>query len=84
MFLITNRVKQIDEAIASRIYLPLKYRSLGPEARRGIWESFLRRAITAKGEACYSRNDLDFLAKKNLNGRQVGFLSSSWKDTHTD
>lgn len=45
MFLTTNRVKQIDDAIASRIHLPLKYKSLGLDARRGIWESFLKRAV---------------------------------------
>ena len=71
MFLTTNRVSQIDDAIASRIHLPLKYKSLGLGARRGIWESFLNKAVTKKGEACYSREDLDFLAKKDLNGRQV-------------
>ena len=71
MFLTTNRVKQIDDAIASRIHLPLKYESLGLAARRGIWESFLKKAITRKGGACYNHKDLDFLETKNLNGRQV-------------
>lgn len=71
MFLTTNRVKQIDDAIASRIHLPLKYESLSLAARRGIWESFLKKAVTKKGVACYSRADLDSLAKKDLNGRQV-------------
>ena len=65
MFLTTNRVQQIDEAIASRIHLPLKYKSLGLEA-------------------CYSREDLEFIAKKDLNGRQVGFPTGYSKDSHTD
>ena len=39
MFLTTNRVNQIDDAIASRIHLPLKYKSLGLDARRGIWRA---------------------------------------------
>jgi len=84
MFLTTNRVNQIDDAIASRIHLPLKYKSLGLDARRGIWESFLRKAVTQKGVACYSRKDLEFLAKKDLNGRQVGFPTDCSKDSHTD
>lgn len=71
MFLTTNRIKQIDDAIASRIHLPLKYESLGLTARRGIWDSFLKDAVTKKGDACYNRKDLDFLAEKDLNGRQV-------------
>ncbi len=53
MFLTTNRVKYLDDAIASRIILPLKYKSLGLDARTGIWESFLesflRTAVTDKG-----------------------------------
>ena len=71
MFLTTNRVNQIDDAIASRIHLPLKYKSLGLDARRGIWESFLKKSVTKKGGACYSRKELNFLAEMNLNGRQV-------------
>jgi hypothetical protein len=31
IFLTTNRVKQIDEAIASRIYFKIKYTELGLE-----------------------------------------------------
>ena len=65
----TNRINQIDDAIASRTHLPLKYRSLGLGARRGIWESFLNKVVVKKGEVYYSREDLDFLAKKDLNGR---------------
>lgn len=71
MFLTTNRVNQIDDAIASRIHLLLKYNSLGLDARRGIWESFLKKAVAKKGGACYNRKELDLLAKKDLNGRQV-------------
>lgn len=77
MFFTTNRVTQIDDAIASRIHLPLKYESLGLTARRGIWESFLKKAVTKKEGACYSRKDLDFLAKKDLNGRQVSSRTDS-------
>ena len=75
MFLTTNRVKQIDDAIASRIHLPLKYKPLGLNARKGIWESFLKKAVTKKGGACCSCKDLDFLAEKDLNGRQVSSLT---------
>lgn len=48
MFLTTNRVNQMDNAIASRIHLPLKYKSLGLDARGDIWESFLNKAVTNK------------------------------------
>lgn len=52
MFLTTDWVKQIDDAISSRIHLPLKYESLGLAAKRGIWEKFLKKAVTNKGGAC--------------------------------
>lgn len=74
MFLTTNRVQHIDNAIASKIHLPLKYKSLGLAARKSIWESFLKRAVTKDGVACYNRKDHDSLANKDLNGRQL----SSW------
>ena len=51
----------------------MKYKSLGLDARRSIWDSFLRKVIVNERGACYSRKDLDFLAEKDLNGRQVGF-----------
>ena len=67
MFLTTNRVKQIDDAIASRIHRPLKY-ELGLAARRGI---FLKKAITKKGGACYNRKDLD--------GRQISIRTGRYR-----
>jgi hypothetical protein len=48
IFLTTNRVKEIDDAIASRIHLPLKYKSLGLDTRRGIWKSFLKKRSYVK------------------------------------
>ena len=60
----TNQVNQIDNTIASRIHLLLKYESLGLDSRKGTWESFPKKAVTKKGEACYSREHLFFLTKK--------------------
>jgi AAA+ superfamily predicted ATPase len=73
MFLTTNRVKHIDDAIASRVHLPLRYKSLNLDDRRGIWKGFLEKAVTKEGRASYSRKDLERLAEKDINGRQVGF-----------
>lgn len=84
MFLTTNRVNQIDDAIASRIHLPLKYKSLGLDARRDIWESFLKKAVNKSGGACYSCKDLDCLARKELNGRQVSVQADYSSGSHTD
>jgi hypothetical protein len=72
IFLIINRVKEINDAIASRVHLPLIYKSLSLNDRRGIWKAFLEKTITKKGGAIYSHKDLKRLAEKNINGRQVG------------
>ena len=46
MFLTTNRVGQIDDAIASRIHFKLKYDNLNLEQRTNIWRGFLGKAAT--------------------------------------
>jgi hypothetical protein len=72
MLLTTNRVRDFDDAIQSRIHLALRYSPLGVDTRKGIWNTFLQNAITAEGKADYSDDNLNDLAKHNLNGRQVG------------
>lgn len=72
MILRTNRVKDIDDAIESRISVGLHYGPLGPDTRKTIWESFLKRAAAAaKGRAEYTPDDLEWLSRKEVNGRQV-------------
>lgn len=73
MILATNRVKDIDDAIQSRISVALHYEPLGFSTRKTIWESFLKKAATAKGRASYTPADLDWLSRKEVNGRQVRF-----------
>lgn len=71
MILTTNRVKDIDNAIQSRISVALHYGPLGLDTSKTIWESFLKKATTVKGQAKYTRVDLDWLSEKEVNGRQV-------------
>ena len=72
MILTTNRVKDIDDAIQSRkISVALHYGPLGFNTRKKIWESFLKKAATAKCRAEYIPFDLDWLSKNEVNGRQV-------------
>jgi hypothetical protein len=71
MLLTTNRVRDFDDAIQSRIHLALRYSPLGVDTRKGIWNIFLQNAITASGKADCSDENLDDLAKHDLNGRQV-------------
>ena len=74
MLLTTNRVRDFDDAIQSRIHLALRYSPLAVDTRKGIWDTFLKNAITATGKAKYSDENLDDLARHDLNGRQVHTL----------
>jgi hypothetical protein len=74
MFLTTNRVRQIDDAIASRIHFKLKYDNLNLNQRTSIWRGLLGKAVTPQGGPIYSRNDFESLAGKERNGREVGSL----------
>jgi SpoVK/Ycf46/Vps4 family AAA+-type ATPase len=72
MFLTTNRVEQIDDAIASRIHFKLKYDKLNQEQRANIWRRFLEKADTPQGAPIYSQDAFDSWVRKERNGRQVG------------
>ncbi|KAK0637179.1 P-loop containing nucleoside triphosphate hydrolase protein [Bombardia bombarda] len=71
LFLTTNRLQTFDEAIISRIHVALKYDELREEARRAVWQSFVDRAKTRRGNPACSGKVLDELAKKKMNGREI-------------
>lgn len=71
MFLTTNRVRDFDDAIQSRITLAVRYEPLSLATRKQVWESFLKKAVTVNGAAKFNQKELDVLANKELNGRQV-------------
>ena len=71
LFLTTNRVEMIDAAIASRIHLALLYRNLDHHAQMRVLRSFLSKARTANGAAACPAGDIERLAGKDLNGREV-------------
>ena len=71
MFLTTNRVRDFDDAIQSRITLALRYELLSLATRKQIWVSFLKKAVTVNGAAKVDQKGLDRLAGKHINGRQV-------------
>ncbi|KAL9126352.1 MAG: hypothetical protein Q9217_004582 [Psora testacea] len=71
MFLTTNRVRDFDGAIQSRITLALRYEPLSLATRKQVWVSFLKKAVTVNGEAKVDQKGLDQLAGKDINGRQV-------------
>ena len=71
MFLTTNRVRDFDDAIQSRITLAVRYEPLSLTTRKQVWESFLKKAVTVNGAAKFDQKELERLAGKDLNGRQV-------------
>lgn len=75
MFLTTNRITDFDEAVMSRIHVTLKYGKLGVDTRKGIWNGLLGMASTVKGEAILTPKQLDELAQKHLNGREVSSVT---------
>lgn len=66
LFLTTNRIHHIDDAFHSRIHVALRYPELTNDSRRHIWKTFL--SGMASG---LSAEDLETLAKRELNGRQI-------------
>lgn len=76
--LTTNRVETFDDAIQSRINLPLKFKDLDELAKRAIWTTFLKMSCRARDiTSIISPEQLECLAKKGLNGREVKCLV--WK-----
>lgn len=79
LFLTTNRVATFDEAFQSRIHVALRYNELGYKAKLKIWNMFVEMVRVVDGGGI-KEDDLEWLAKKNLNGRQVCF-DSEWLKT---
>lgn len=68
LFLTTNRVATFDDAFTSRIHVPLRYSNLSETSRRTIWRNFCGRV---PGGVDINDKELDLLAKRELNGRQI-------------
>src|SRR4051794_16104428 len=51
LFLTTNHMSELDEAILSKIHVLLRYEKLDRHVRRDIWRNFLERGRTPKGAA---------------------------------
>lgn len=66
LFLTTNRANNIDEAFYSRISLALQYENLTFDKKRLIWKNIL-----SLYNINYESIDIDVLANKNINGRQI-------------
>lgn len=74
-FLTTNRISSLDHAFQSRVDLFLPYRDLKPEARRQVWDNFIKRAGDKQFDV--DAAGLDELANIPLNGREIKNLIKS-------
>ncbi|PHH92424.1 hypothetical protein CDD83_7493 [Cordyceps sp. RAO-2017] len=82
LFLTTNRVETFDEAFQSRIHIALRYDALDAKAKRTIFKMFIER-IKAHGRLelqPFSEQDLDDLARHDLNGREIKNVVGSAQD----
>lgn len=76
LFLTTNRVETFDDAFQSRIHVALRYNELGFKAKVKIWRMFLEMVRVKYGEdspEVLTQEEIEWLAKRKLNGRQVCF-----------
>lgn len=80
LFLTTNRVETFDDAFQSRIHVALRYGELNAKAKKTVWRMFLDRVKAKEGLGVveFSEEDMDALARNNLNGRQVADFPSSF------
>jgi SpoVK/Ycf46/Vps4 family AAA+-type ATPase len=72
LLLTTNRLTSIDQAFESRIHFCFEYEDLDFKARLQVWQQFLTK-IKAQGcpKVEISDDDVEQLAKLDLNGRQI-------------
>lgn len=76
LFLTTNLVGHLDEAILNRIHLALTYESLDRNARRTILAQFLKMTGTDRDQPNLSAEEVERLAQIQLNGRQVSVYAT--------
>ena len=66
IFLTTNRVKNLDVAVKSRVNLFLSYESFTSNKRKDVWKSLLK-----KWDIGISNKYLNKLSEFDLNGREI-------------
>jgi SpoVK/Ycf46/Vps4 family AAA+-type ATPase len=76
LFLTTNRIHAFDPAFHSRIHVTVEYKELDEHARRKVWRNFLDASMS---EHALTDRDVEVLAKKQLNGRQIRNLIKASK-----
>ena len=71
VFLTTNRIEVIDDAVKSRIHVPIAYYPLSADARRQLWEDMIIRANWGRRPEWLDKKTMDGVVEKKLNGREI-------------
>ncbi|KAJ5239332.1 hypothetical protein N7468_003951 [Penicillium chermesinum] len=71
LFITSNRGIDFDDAIRSRLHMEIQFEGLSKESRRDLWSTFLSKALTFQGPADVQEDELQLLASKDLNGREI-------------
>ncbi len=69
MFLTTNLLDNVDEAMQSRVHVHIVFQPLLAPSRLAIWTNFFKK-LAAYGDSITDA-DIQDLAKWKLNGRQI-------------
>ena len=69
LFLTTNRASVLDKALDSRVHVKITYPELDLAARKQVWHNFI--SMLPSSFVALTEEDLEFLAGKKLNGRQI-------------
>ena len=69
LFLTTNRASVLDKALDSRVHVKITYPELDLAARKQVWHNFI--SMLPSLFVALTEEDLEFLAGKKLNGRQI-------------
>jgi hypothetical protein len=71
MFLTTNRIRNFDAALKSRVHLAIKYPGLSPESQGQLWTTFLTNNSQRPVPHWLTDTLLQSWAAYALNGRQI-------------
>lgn len=69
LFLTTNRVREFDPALESRVTVALRYDELTESARAQIWKNMISRISSP--DLTIGNIDYEILGRYKLNGRQI-------------
>jgi hypothetical protein len=73
------QVSRAKLTVLGRIHFSIHYPDLNFESRKIIWKTFFTRTLKQQGlEFNISEEDLDRLAKREMNGRQVSLFLISY------